>query len=87
MNLSNSGINTLDYEITAITKNGIWIFINEKEYFIPFKNYPELLKLNLKELLDVKFNPPDHLYWENADIDIELNALEEPKNFPLKFKQ
>ena len=87
MSLSNSGTNTLDYEITAVTKNGIWILIDEKEYFIPFKDYPELLKLPLDEILKVKFNPPEHLYWEKADIDIELTALEKPEKFPLKYKQ
>ena len=81
------GIDTSkDFEISSITRHGIWIFVSDKEYFIPFEEYPELKFLPLEELLQVEFSPPDHIYWEKADIDIELGALEEPEKYPLKYK-
>ena len=87
MSLLAYGIGTSqDFEITSITRNGIWVFVNNKEYFIPFNDYPELKLLPLlNELLRAKFSPPDHIYWENADIDIELEASEEPGKYLLKY--
>ncbi|MFA7576932.1 MAG: DUF2442 domain-containing protein [Candidatus Muiribacteriota bacterium] len=87
MTLKKCGKNISNYEISNINSNGIWIIINDYEYFINFKNYPEFKQANLNDIFLFEYNEPDHLYWEKLDIDIELDSLENPERFPLKFKK
>ena len=86
MNLKAYGSNTLTNEVTGITKDGLWIYVNEKEYYIPFKEYPMLKNKPVDQIFDLKYSPPNHLYWEGLDIDIELEALRNPEKYPLEFK-
>jgi hypothetical protein len=40
----------------------------------------------VKQILNITFIPPAQLHWESLDIDIELQALENPEMFVLVFK-
>lgn len=87
MSLLKNGKNTSNFEITGITKHGIWFILDDKEYFIPFKDYPSLKKMPVEDLLNASFSPPEHIYWENHDIDIEISALENPEKYNLIYKE
>ena len=82
-----NGKNTSIFEITGITKHGIWFILDDKEYFIPFKDYPMLKRLSVEDLLNASFSPPEHIYWEKNDIDIELSALENPEKYNLTYEE
>ena len=45
-----------------------------------FKNAP------IELVFEVKFYPPEHLYWEKLDIDIELASLEQSEDYPLIYQ-
>ena len=66
---------------------GFWVFVEEKEYFIPFSDYPGFKESSINKILNVKFLPPSQLHWEEIDMDIELQALVYPEAFPLFFNQ
>ncbi len=85
-NLKIAGTNTSMCEVTNVTEKGLWLWVREKEYFISFFEYPALKKIPAEKIFDVKFIPPEHLCWEEFDIDIELSALEHPEKYPLLFK-
>jgi hypothetical protein len=85
MSLKSFGTNILDCEVTDINKNGIWLLIKDKEYFISFADYPVFKNMPVKDIFNFKYYSPDHLRWENIDVDIELDALENPDDFPLIF--
>jgi len=72
-------------EVTSITKFGFWLLIDDKEYFVPFAEYTGFFKAKIEDILDFKMLSPNQLYWEKLDIDIEVDALENPRNFPLIF--
>ncbi len=86
MSLLLHGNNTLiSDEVTSITKLGFWILIDNIEYFVPFTDYPDFKKARVEDILDFKKLLPNQLYWEKLDIDIELEALKNPENYPLIF--
>lgn len=87
MTLKNAGKDTLDYEITGITIKGIWVFIIDKEYYIPFEYFPMLKQIPVEKIFNFKFNYPDHLFWEEYDVDIELSSLNNHDNYPLIYKK
>lgn len=87
MSLSNCGAGTLECEVTDINKNGIWILIRGEEYFISFKEFPMFKNLPVEKIFHVTFFSPNHIRWEELDIDIELDSLEEPEKYPLVFHE
>jgi hypothetical protein len=80
------GISTLEVEVTNISSNGFWIFIQDHEYFLPFKNYPWFVKSAIEDITTVKLLNHKHLYWERLDIDIDVECLIHPENYPLISK-
>jgi hypothetical protein len=80
------GTNTLISEVTTITAHGLWLWVDDREYFVPFEEYPTLKQATVDQLLAVKRLSPAQFFWESLDVDIELDALEHPEHFPLQFK-
>ena len=86
MKLSNHGKNTLEIEVLNISINGIWLLVNDCEYFLPYKNFPWFKKASLKEIHNVKLLTPNHLYWSDLDVDLEVDSLFNPNQFPLIYR-
>ena len=84
-NSSMSGTNTLDCSITNIEKFGFWMILFDKEYFISFNDYPQFKNATLEQIFDYQLLAPTQIYWENLDIDIEVEALENPARFTLIY--
>ena len=82
-----NGINTLKSENGFyISKFGMWIYINDKEYFINFDDYPSLAKCTVEELGNYSFDMENNIHWEELDIDIEKEALDEPNKYTLLYR-
>jgi hypothetical protein len=73
------------FSITNVTNLGFWIFIDEKEYFLPFNNYPEFYSVPVSDIFKVKKISPNQLSWEELDIDLEIESLLNPEKFSLVF--
>ncbi len=87
MNLQSRGTSTLtNNEVTNISKFGIWIIIDDIEYFISFEDYPQFKNATVEQILSFETLSPTQLYWKSIDCDIEIDALINPQQFPLKFK-
>jgi hypothetical protein len=86
MKLDTHGKSTLKIEVENISKHGFWLFINGKEYFLAFSDYPWFKNARINEILDVKLLHGTHLYWEKLDIDLELESLDNPAKYPLVYK-
>ncbi|MFZ4740564.1 MAG: DUF2442 domain-containing protein [Bacteroidales bacterium] len=86
MKSKNTGINTLINSITNIAPYGFWMLCNEKEYFISFTDYPAFKKASVDSIFNVVQLSPKQFYWADIDVDIELDALENPQNYTLVFK-
>jgi hypothetical protein len=77
------GTNTLEIEVTNISTFGFWLFIKDKEYFLPFKYFPWFAKFKIEDIIDVKLLHNKHLYWEKLDIDLDIKSIEHPEKYPL----
>jgi hypothetical protein len=75
-----------EVEVTNISEHGFWLFIGEKEYFLPFKQFPWFKEATIAEISDVVFLNSEHLFWEKLDIDLTLNMIEYPEKYPLVSK-
>jgi hypothetical protein len=61
--------------------------VGDKEYFIPFTDYPGFKESSINQIFKIRFLPESQLHWEELDIDIELEALSKPESFPLIYRK
>ena len=72
-------------EIQNISKQGIWIFVHDQEFFIPFNKFPWFLKATIQQIYNLEFFHGKHLHWPDLDVDIELESLKSPDSYPLQY--
>jgi hypothetical protein len=85
MKSSKSGENIL-VSVENITPFGIWLFVKGREYFLSYKDYPYFRDQTLKSIQAVQLLHSYHLYWPELDVDLEIDNLENPEKYPLKWK-
>jgi len=73
--------------VSNICQTGFWLLVNDKEYFVPFDQYPDFKNASIEHIFAVKQLSPTQFYWEDIDCDIELGALEKPDQFPLTYSR
>lgn len=77
------GADTLEVEVTQISKHGIWLLLGEKEFFLPFDNFPWFKNAAISAIHNVNLLNANHLYWPDLDIDLAVESIEHPERFPL----
>jgi hypothetical protein len=80
------GKNISGAEIQNISSDGIWVFANGREYFLDYARYPWFRKASVAEIANVKLLSANHLHWPDLDVDLEIEALESPKKYPLTYR-
>jgi hypothetical protein len=85
MRSSNAGTSTSKVEIVNISPHGIWLYVKGKEYFLPYKEFPWFKDARISEIYQVKLFRGHHLHWSDLDVDLDLDSLEHPDRYPLKY--
>ena len=78
------GRSTSPVEVTNISPHGFWLFIDDRELFVPFKDFPWFRDASIREIARVELPSSHHLYWPDLDVDLEIDNLENPEKYPLK---
>ena len=77
------GKNTSTVEVTHTSQHGFWLLLGDKELFLSFENFPWFRDANIRAIQNVEWSQPHHLYWPELDIDLAVETIEHPENFPL----
>lgn len=80
------GKSTLAVEVTNISIHGIWLYVDGKEYFLSYENYPWFREAKIKEIQNVELIHDFHLYWPDLDVDLDIDSLENPEKYPLLYQ-
>jgi hypothetical protein len=80
------GKNTSEVEILNIGIHGLWLYANEKEYFLPHEEFPWFKGATVEDIFNVELHHGFHLYWPALDIDLDLNSLEDTSETPLVYR-
>jgi len=72
--------------VENITLTGLWLYVNEREYFLSYRDFPFFADQTIKSIQNVQLLHGYHLYWPELDIDLEIDNLENPEKHPLKSK-
>jgi hypothetical protein len=74
---------TLEVEVTQISKHGIWLLFENKEHFLSFDNFPWIKKASVSAIHNVEPLNKHHLYWPDLDVDLAVESILRPEQFPL----
>jgi hypothetical protein len=80
------GESTLQVEVTNIDRFGFWILVEDKEYFLPYEDFPWFRNATVDQISNVQLLHGDHLHWPALDVDLCLDSLSKPETFPLIYK-
>jgi hypothetical protein len=77
------GLATLAAEVTHISRNGLWLLLDDEELLLPFEQFPWFRKGSIEQVSNVERPTTDHLYWPDLDIDLAVESIRKPEAFPL----
>ena len=86
MTLKPPGQNTSEVEVSHINAHGFWLCVENSEYFLPYQEYPWFGEAKVKQILNVQFLHGRHLHWPELDVDLEIDSLDNPQDYPLKYR-
>ncbi|HXT96667.1 MAG TPA: DUF2442 domain-containing protein [Polyangia bacterium] len=74
---------TSKVEVSNVAPGGFWLLLDERELFLPFKEFPWFQDATIREITTVERPRAHHLYWPELDIDLAVESIEHPDRFPL----
>jgi hypothetical protein len=77
------GVSTSPVEVTNISQHGFWLLLEDEELFLPFAAFPWFRDVTVAKILHVELPSANHLYWPELDIDLAVESIRHPENFPL----
>ncbi len=70
-------------EVTHVSKHGFWLLLGDEELLLPFEQFPWFRRATIEQIAHVEWPAPEHLYWPKLDIDLALESIRRPEDFPL----
>jgi hypothetical protein len=70
-------------EVTNVSPHGFWLFVDDRELFVPFKDFPWFREASVREITNVQLPSSHHVYWPDLDIDLAVESIEHPEKYPL----
>ena len=86
MKLRNPGKSTSTVEVTQISSNGIWILVNDTEYFLTYQEFPWFENGTMSEIHHVQLLHGFHLRWPDLDVYLHLESLKNIEKYPLVYR-
>lgn len=83
---STRGAGTSQVEVSNIDRFGLWILIADKEYFLPYDDFPWFRQARIEQILNVELLRQGHLHWPELDVDLCVDSLAMPDRFPLIYR-
>lgn len=77
------GKRTLAVEVTNISPHGFWLLLDDREVFAPFRHFPWFAQATVEEISNVRRPSRHHLYWPALDVDLAVDSLDHPDQYPL----
>ena len=80
------GKNISKVDIVSVSRYSMWLNAGGKEYVLPYAKFPWFKYAKPGQLNNVQFLHGHHLFWPELDIDLDLDCISNPKNYPLEAK-
>ncbi|WP_310452816.1 DUF2442 domain-containing protein [Sulfuritalea sp.] len=77
------GASTFPVEVSNISQHGFWLLLADEELFLPFSEFPWFRDVAVSKILHVERPSSNHLYWPDLDVDLAVESIRHPEQFPL----
>ena len=86
MNSQTLGATTSVLEVTHIDSRGLWLYFDSKEHYMSFADFPWFANATVNQISHVMEQSKNHFHWPDLDIDLTIDMIDNPSNYPLKYK-
>ena len=83
MRSAKPGAGTSGVELSNVSQHGLWLIVDGRERYLPFEEFPWFRDATIGQLSIIERPAPDHLHWPELDVDVSLESIERPGDFPL----
>jgi hypothetical protein len=83
MKSTESGKSTSGVELSTVSPDGLWLLIDGRKHYLAFEHFPWFRHATIGQLGVIERPSSDHLHWPELDIDLSLESIERPEEFPL----
>lgn len=72
--------------VTAISDDGIRLGIEGIGRFLPFDEFPWFRNVTGSQIRNVELVREGHVYWPDLDVDLSLEIIADPDQYPLVYR-
>jgi hypothetical protein len=72
--------------VISLDRHGLWLLVRDEEFFLPFSQFPWFRDANVTSILNVELLHEKHLHWPDLDIDLSVDSLRNPEDYPLVWQ-
>ena len=83
MSYAPHGAVTSTVEVTNVSPHGLWLLLDDREVFMPYEQFPWFREATIGKIVHVEVPSPNHLYWPELDVDLEVESILFPERYPL----
>ena len=73
---------TLEAEVTQIDRQGIWILIHDKEYFLTYERFPRFRQATVDQIHNVRIVNGNDLEWRDLQLNLSIESFDQPTHVP-----
>lgn len=74
-------------EVTNVSMQGIWLLVDNEEFFLPYEDYSWFSDAPVRAIFNVGRVSKEHFRWPDLDVDLELDSLRHAEKNPLIARQ
>lgn len=71
-------------EVTNVSRHGLWVIVDDEELFLPYDEFPWFKKASIEAILNLECPQPHHLCWPDLDVDLTVDSIRNPEQYPLR---
>ena len=86
MNSQTLGADTSVVEVTHIDARGLWLYVDGTEHYMCFDEFPWFVDATVRQISCVEQHGVDHIHWPELDVDLTLDMIDNPGEYPLKYR-
>lgn len=83
MKLKMHGTTISPVEVTNIFRHGFWVFLGDEELLLSHEQFPWFKQATVEQITNAERPTPHRLYWPSLDVDLSVNSIRKPQDFPL----
>lgn len=69
--------------VLLINDHGILLSVCGQAYFLPYNRVPWMREATINDVMNVRMCGRKAIEWPSLDVDLEIESLRHPENYPL----